>query len=232
VAIPGFSDRRYRIFHPPESADRQPRPLLVLFDGQNVFDDHGSFSGGWHAHEAVEKLGQKRLRPYIVGLDHGGTDRIDELSPYPTRWGSGRADALLQWIAHSLLPTLRGELPITEGAAGVLLGGSSMGGLASFYGHFRYPETFGGALAMSPSFWLGGRRLVDFVHGAGKPWISQLYLDSGAREGTALVEGMSHVLRSRGYDTHKLRVRIDKRGGHDERSWRRRLPNALRFFYK
>ena len=46
----------------PQVGGPGPRPLLVMFDGQNIFEDHGSYSGGWHAHEAVEKLGAATTR--------------------------------------------------------------------------------------------------------------------------------------------------------------------------
>ncbi len=232
IELPGFSLRRYRVYRPPDISDGRPRPILVLFDGQNVFDDEGSFSGGWHADLAIERLARTRLRPILVGLDHGGEQRINELSPFPNRFGNGRADAFLRGIAHQLMPALRREFLIIEGPVGVLLGGSSMGGLASLYGHLRFPESFGGALSMSPSLGVGGQALFDFIQETHRPSISRIYLDTGAREGGARLEELGRILRARHYDADHLLVRVDKRGQHNERSWRRRLPAALRFFYR
>ena len=231
--VPGFASRHVRIYTPAGDPG-SPRPLLLLFDGQNVFDDAGSFAGGWHTHRAIEKLARKRPRPIVVGIDHGGVDRIRELSPFPTRAGAGAGESFVGWVAHTLVPEMRRRHAIVPGPAGVLIGGSSMGGLAATYAHFRYPEVFGGALAMSPSFWLGGRAIHDFVQAQPTPWTSRVYLDAGSREGgmATLVERMAGHLRERGYGDDKLLARVDPRGGHNEPSWRRRLPGALRFFYR
>ena len=40
------------------------------------------------------------------------------------------------------------------------------------------------------------------------------------------------ILRRRGYGDDRLRFVEDRKGTHHESSWRRRLPVALRFFYR
>ena len=234
-AIPHHGDRRVRVYVPKAYDGSSAFPLLVMFDGQNVFDDAGSFAGGMFVHQSVEKLGKKRTRPIVVGIDHAGAGRIDELAPWGRRGGHGRADTFVGWIADRLVPQLRARYHVVPGPAGVLLAGSSLGGLAATYGHFNWPETFGGALAMSPSYWLGAPRIFDFVAAQSKPWTSQIYVDTGAQEGggggARLAERMVGLLRERGYANDRVRLRIDRKGGHNERTWRRRMPAALRFFY-
>jgi hypothetical protein len=56
---PGGHARPVRAFVPPGPPQR--RPLLLLFDGQNVFDDEGSHAGGWYAHEAAAGLGERTI---------------------------------------------------------------------------------------------------------------------------------------------------------------------------
>lgn len=230
----GSHERRARVYLPAAYDGSRAFPLLVMFDGQNVFDDHGSFAGGWRAHRAIDRLGQKRSRPIVVGIDHGGGGRIDELAPFDRGGGHGRADTFLASVITHALPTLRARFHVTPGPAGVLVAGSSLGGLAAVYAHFRFPEAIGGALAMSPSFWLGRGKILDFVAAQSTPWTSQVYLDAGAHErGSApFVEAMTGHLRTRGYGPDKLLTKIDANGAHTERSWRRRLPAALRFFYR
>jgi predicted alpha/beta superfamily hydrolase len=234
--VPGHASRLVRVYLPRAFTPEVPRYALYMFDGQNVFDDEPSFSGGWYAHEAVEKLGQRRLHPIIVGIDHGGEGRIRELSPFPYQDQPGEVDSFLDWIIGTLIPTLAADLPLIPGPVGAVAGGSSMGGLASFYAHFKRPDAFGGALVMSPSFWLGDAEILRWVAEQPLPEVSRVYLDCGGREGKGtllpLVASMAAHLANRGYDADRLMFRPDTRGTHSERAWRRRLPRALRFFYR
>src|SRR6185436_3901318 len=197
-------------------------------DGQNVFDDEGSFAGGWHAHRAAERVvTKKRPAPIVVGIDHGYGARQYELLPFA---GSRSRGAFLR---GRLARDVRLRFGIPDVPARWVVGGASLGGVAALYAHFAAPEVFGGALCMSPSFGITGRRLFDWVAAQPLPWTSRIYLDCGVREGrgTTLprVAAMARLLRSRGYGENRLRFRRDARGRHDEVSWRRRLPGALRF---
>ncbi len=242
LAVPGHTPRLVRIYLPSTFTPDAPHFALYMFDGQNVFDDHPSFAGGWHLHLAVEKLARgKRPAPVVVGIDHGGSKRIDELSPFAAESNGAAArgaglDGLLDWIADSLMPRLAAELPLIGGPLGAVVGGSSMGGLAALYAHFRKPRCFGGALAMSPSFWVEDGEILRWVQAQPTPPVSRIYLDCGVREGRGTllpqVAAMAAHLANRGYDPDHLMVRADPRGAHSEASWRRRLPRALRFFYR
>jgi enterochelin esterase-like enzyme len=229
------SDRRVRAYVPrsrSRGSNDPRRPVLVLFDGQNVFEDEGSYAGGWHAHRAVDGLGAKFLAPVIVAIDHGGAERIEELGA-PS---SPKLAALIDLLVGRVLPAAHERLRLKEGPAAHFIGGSSMGGLAALYTHLRRPDVFGGALCMSPSLWFGGRGVFDFVAKEPNPWRSRVYLDAGAREArgrlVTLVRDMATRLEARGWRlAGDLRVlfRADPKGTHHEAHWRRRLPKALRF---
>ncbi len=207
------------------------RPVLYMFDGQNVFGDAGSFAGGWHAHLATEKLSPRNnFTPIVVAIDHGGAKRIEELGrPEVT-------DRLLHWMGERLVPEVRAKFHTSEGPVGGVVAGSSMGGLAALYAHFRRPDLFGGAIAMSPSLFFAGRQGMNFIRASHRPGLSRIYLDCGAREAggrmARLSEELGRELRRRGWDERALKVRIDPRGAHTESAWRRRLPAALRFMFK
>jgi enterochelin esterase-like enzyme len=238
VHIPGFSSRLVRYVPPPDHHEDQgkKRPVLLLFDGQNVFGDEGSFSGGWHVHRAVARLAKRRPRPIVVGLDHGHHARLVELSPFPVMGQKGRAEAFLSWVAHTLVPRIRARYAVIEGPAGILLGGASLGGLAATYAHFRWPEVFGGALAMSPSFWVHDDAIEGFLARRPLPAISQLYFDGGKNESKGglapRIRRVGKQLKERGLPSTALRVVVDPKGKHHEASWRRRMPAALRWFYR
>jgi predicted alpha/beta superfamily hydrolase len=229
--IPGIGQRRVRV-HVPRG--RAKRSVVVLFDGQNVFDDEGSFAGGWHAHRAAERVvTRRRPAPIVVAVDHGYAARQHELLPFSGGRSRGGLDAMVAFLRVRLAHDVRARFGIPAAPARWVVGGASLGGVAALYTHFAAPEVFGGALCMSPSLGIGGRRLFEWTAAQPLPWTSRIYLDCGAREGrgTALprVAAMAALLRARGYGEDRLRFRRDARGRHDEASWRRRLPGALRF---
>ena len=237
LAVPGHAPRNVRVYLPSTFTPDVPRFALYMFDGQNIFDDGPSFSGGWYLHEAVERMARsRRPAPVVVGIDHGGSSRLDELSPWACKDCDGQVDALLGWITGSLMPRLAAELPLIPGPVGAVVGGSSMGGLAALYAHFHSPQSFGGAMVLSPSFWLNDAAILRWLPEQPTPELSRVYLDCGVREGRGIVlpqvAEVAAQLATRGYGEDRLMFRPDPRGAHSESSWRRRLPRALRFFYR
>ena len=216
----------------PKRARERDRPLLVMFDGQNVFHDEPSFAGGWHAHAAVERLAQNVSPPVVVGIDHGNDRRIGELSPFSFGRHEGRAEGFVWWMQSVLLPELRGRFGVTHDRRAITVGGSSLGGLAALYAHLAMPETFGGSIAMSPSFWIGRGAIFDWVRQRGIPGDARFYIDAGGREPPAMLKGaqaMNDLLWERG--AKQLYFKNDPRGSHRESDWRRRLPKAIRFHF-
>ena len=233
--VPGFAPRLVRVYLPGHHDRNVARPLLVMFDGQNIFDDAASFAGGWHLHQAIDRLGKQRPVPVVAAVDHGGTGRFAELSAWGLRGAGGRADDFLGFVAHRLAPALRERYGTLAPPHGLALGGSSLGGLAALYGHYRYPEAVGGALAFSPSLWVGGGAPVRMMSETPRPWTSRIYLDSGEREPSGMgaqARSLAEILRAKGYDAGSLSHRADRHGRHDEASWRRRALAALRFMYR
>ena len=233
--VPGLRPRLVRVYTPPHPA-RGPAPVLYMFDGQNLFDDEPSYAGGWHLHKTARSLWKKHGRaPVIVGIDHGGEARIEELAPWPPERSGGRTDALLDWIGATLAPRIQGEFRVSDAPEHVAVGGSSLGGLAALYAHFRNPERFGMALAMSPSLWVAGGQVFTYLAERAKPWTSRIYLDAGGLEADGRVleaaRRLAAELRARGWDDRSLRVVEARRGAHSEKHWRRRAPGAIEFLF-
>lgn len=213
-----YAPRHARMYIPPRPSKR----LLILFDGQNVFGDEGSFAGGWHAQEAIDRLPGTVERPLVLGVDHGHHHRNRELWMH--------LNALLDELIHQFLPMIRSRWDIES----VILGGASLGGLAALAGHFRHPHLFRGALCLSPSFWYDQAAIFREI--PTKPSTdARIYLDVGLKEGRIMhdkVLKMVQALQRCGFGEKQLMWRPDKRGNHNEKSWRRRLPKALRFMFK
>jgi len=239
LEVPGIGQRRLHVYLPPgyERDTQRAYPVAYMFDGQNVFGDEGSFAGGWRMHRVLDGLRARGLQvPIVVGIHHGGPERILELTPWHTSSGQeGRANALLDWIAGDLAGQVRSKLRALSGPAHTLVGGSSMGGLTALYAVFRRPDFFGGALAMSPSLWVSGGAIFRYLSVQPLPWRCRVYMDAGGRERWLQNSGaqLANLLARRGLEPGQhLMWRADPRGGHHERSWRRRLPAALRFLLR
>ncbi len=229
--------RRVRAYAPYGHDHARPRPLLVLFDGQNVFGDEGSYAGGWHAHSALDRFTvlKRPVAPVIVAIDHGNTARIDELTAWHDGRHGGKLDTLLSWLCDALVPLARRTLGLRERPLDTIIGGSSLGGIAALYSHFARPDVFGGCLAMSPSLWFAGGKIFNYVAGR-KPTPSRIYLDCGQKEARGMMfqhaERMAKSLMARGWGEDTLLWRPDAKGTHAERHWRRRFPKALRFLFR
>jgi enterochelin esterase-like enzyme len=236
--VPGFPPRAARVYEP-AGAEGQLRPALVVFDGQNAFDDRPG-TPGWHLHRAVDALDDAHhLRPRLLAIPHGGASRADELTAWPvTGYESpgGRGDSFLDWLVTSLVPAFRARFPTPEGALGLAIGGASWGASHAIRAHFRHPHVFGGALALSPAVWVGDFALPRWLDAQPTPTFSRIYLDCGAleAEGRMLPPAakLAQQLEARGYSPGQLRFVADPRGEHTELHWRRRLPEALRFLYR
>lgn len=224
--------RVVRVYAPPPTG--HPPPVLFMFDGQNIFDDGPSFCGGWHLHDTASALAARgHTMPVIVGIDHGGPRRIDELSPFRCRMSRGQLPQLITWMRSTLMPRIQRDYPVRSDLASTAIGGASLGGLAALHAHHRHPELFGAALVMSPSLWLARGKIFRDLPKLGRPWTTRIYLDAGAGEPRMLRDAhkLSQLLRHRGHGDHDLLWHPDPHGRHGESSWRRRAPAALEFLF-
>lgn len=210
--------------HVPDARPAGPSPVLLLFDGQNVFGDAPSFAGGWHADEAVQRLPSTVRRPIVVGLDNGGERRTHEL------WAG--LDEVLDRVMKDVMPEVASRWEVDPKW---VIGGASLGGLAALAAHWRNPDQFRGALCLSPSFWVAGDLLHAEIAGKARPGESKVYIDAGAREGLALrqhAERFVTTLATQGYSDKELMWKLDRRGAHRERDWARRLSGALKWMFR
>lgn len=229
--------RLVRVYDPAPTATRADgpigRPLLLMFDGQNIFDDEPSYAGGWHVHREVERLARTVVRPVVVAIDHGHQYRVTELSPFPIAGQTGELLRLLHWIIAQLLPELTMRYGLSTEPSQRVVGGASLGGLAALYAALRFPNEFGGAIAMSPSLWVHRGAFFKWVEGHPTPPGGRIYLDAGAKEARGSMLRSAKRLGSMllGSGRVQLHFRADPRGQHREADWRRRLLPALRFHF-
>ena len=147
-----------------------------------------------------------------------------------------RSDSYLELIANEIIPTIAkatGSQP--EPLKSAMLG-SSMGGLATLYGVNKYPDIFQSALSFSPHWIIGENPLVDALVKPLTPGkISRLWMSRGTKGHDKNYEpfqeyadqlAIENGWRSGVDFIHKVYPRT----GHNERSWRSYLSEALRFW--
>jgi predicted alpha/beta superfamily hydrolase len=222
-------------------------PVLYMHDGQNLFDAVTSFTGEWQVDETMQTLSKEKLEAIVVGLPNIGKERIHEYAPFNnSRFGAGKGDRYGEFILDTVKPLIDRDFRTLPKATGIM--GSSMGGLISLYLFFRFPQEFTFAGVMSPSLWFANGQIVPFV--ADAPYVpGKLYLDIGHRERvgwmdrikhptsmgvrSASVQSMSELLQAKGYHFGRnFKFVTDEYGEHNEASWARRLPDALRFLLR
>lgn len=222
-------------------------PVLYLHDGQNVFDRGGSgVALTWGVDVALDKLiAQRSIDPWIVvAIDHRNEHRIGDYSPWPDPRLpiEARGARHAAFVAERVLPFVDATYRTRPDPASRAVGGSSLGGLMALYLGWTRRPLFSRVAALSPSVMWSHRQLFRFwsrkLANDGYP-DPRIYLDVGSRElfvagpveleyGTDVREFRSH-LEELGYTPDELRFVLDPAGGHDEGTWRRRIPAALRW---
>jgi enterochelin esterase-like enzyme len=203
--------------------------LLVLFD-------EGMYLGDVPTPTLLDNLiAARRIRP-VVAVLVGNVNRDRELVPNPD---------FAAFVEHELMSWVRATYRVTRDPRRVVIGGSSLGGLAAASVAMQYPSTFGNVISLSGSYWWApGARPGDPSNAAVETgWLTREYLRSptlplrfwmaaGTFEsdptgsGGGVLETTRHfrdVLLAKGYAVQHVQYP----GGHDALSWRGLLPDAL-----
>lgn len=157
--------RRVDVWLPPGAAlgARGSLPLLVMHDGQNLFEArHGMGGETWQMAQAAMRLPPAR-RPAILGVWNTPARRREYLPTAMERelpqdlrdriaganGGPPLSDGYLAFVAGELVPWARTALPVSHQRADTLVVGASMGGLISLAALCRDPQLWGGAGCLS-----------------------------------------------------------------------------------
>lgn len=232
----------------PRSAAAAGTRVLLLHDGQNVFDP-GAPHGGWRAGET---LAAGFSDVVALAIDNA-PDRIDAYTHVPDRLGGevvgGRADDYLDLIMTEALPFFRARYGVDAAGDTLVVAGSSLGGLVTLHAALSRSSLAGCVIAMSPTLGWG-----SLAPGAMDALITRwtahvpvgVYLDSGG--GGTCVDSDGDGVEDDGESrdnycvTAQLRDHLDALGydfgvdlwhwhepeaPHTEAAWAARLPRAL-----
>lgn len=240
--LPG--EREVWVYVPPgyEQDENRRYPLLVLQDGQNLFDPERAFVRGrtWRvAEQADAAMEAGEVEPLVIaGVAHAGERRLAEYTP--TRdWKLGGGEARLygELLTRELLPFLRAQYRVHTAAEETGVGGSSLGGLVSLWLGLRYPEIFGKLAVLSPSVWWNQRYILRYVSEVAPELARRprLWLDVGDQEGRrtlADAERLYARLLALGWrDEADVHFETVAGGTHDELAWAERVRPMLRFLF-
>ena len=230
----------------------QRYPVLYLHDGQNVFDPATAFGGvDWGIDETMTRLiAERRVRPAIVVAVWNSPARAQEYmgakllpagsssftmgSGLPPMNGPLRSEAYLRFLTEELKPFIDRRFRTRPGREDTMVMGSSMGGLISLYALGEHPHVFGAAASLSTHWPAGDGAMLRYLETAmPDPATHRVYLDHGTR-GLDAAYGpyqarAEALFRAKGYEGRQLMSRVVDGAEHNERAWRVRADEALRF---
>ena len=153
--MPQLGRKRRVWIYLPKNYDKLKKryPVIYMQDGQNLFDAYTSGYGEWGIDEILVRMPADK-QCIIVGIDHGGENRITEYDPYGSKYGKGRGADYAAFLVQTLKPYVDAHYRTLKPARFTTVAGSSMGGLISMYSALKYPKIFGNAGIFSPAFWI------------------------------------------------------------------------------
>ena len=237
-------ERDISVYVPPgyeEQTERQ-YPLLILQDGQNLFDPATSFIRGktWRmAETADDAIDAGEVEPLIIaGVANAGERRLAEYTPSrDMKLGGGDAGQYALVVTRELLPFLRAQYRLRSAPADTGIGGSSLGALVSLWIGLRHAETFGKLAVLSPSVWWNHRYILAYLNDVAPELVRRprMWLDVGDQEGRrtlADTRALDARLRALGWrEDVDLHFEEIAGGTHDEASWAERVRPMLRFLF-
>ena len=219
-------ERDYGVYTPAGySTKDQPYNLLLLFDGE----DYGNGPIILVPTPTIldNLVAQKKIPPTILVLVNAGSSRIRDLSCSQT---------LTDFLVKELLPEVRKSYRVTADPKHVVVGGSSLGGLASACAGLMHPEVFGNILSLSGAYWYvpGWETVPSYLRDSG--WAMRQYLQSpklplrfyvevGRYEEKQLSTNRNFrdILKLKGYPV----TYSEYDGGHDYLCWRGSVADGL-----
>jgi metallo-beta-lactamase class B len=230
--------RRIWLYLPVGYTSSAPRryPVIYMHDGQNLFNAATSFAGEWEVDECLTRLHSSGdPGAIVVGIDNGGSQRINEYSPWINpQYGGGQGDAYLQFIVQTLKPYMDSHYRTDSTRDGTWIWGSSMGGLISQYGAVKYQEVFSRVGVFSPSLWFDSRIMQQPLQ-EGYRLPMRFYLMAGALESSSMVPQLYQLrdqLLLAGFPSSQIQTVIKADGQHSEWFWRREFQDAYQWLHQ
>ncbi len=226
--IPQLGRQRRVWIYLPKSYETSKKkyPVIYMHDGQNLFDEYTTGYGQeWGVDEFLDSLKKGQQQVIIVGVDHGGDQRISEYSPFDSKYGKGRGDDYVKFLVETLKPYIDSHYQTLSDVKHTTVAGSSMGGIISLYAAVKYPKVFGSAGVFSPAFWINPQLLDYAKEHADRS--TRFYFVCGDAESDTMVSDMHKMvsmLKAKGLPEKNIPELVIKGAKHNEQQWRSELP--------
>lgn len=223
-------------------------PTIYMFDGQNIVDKYTTAFGEWNIDEEINIGIKNKLIEglIVVGIDSPADDikRMNEMNPttkniqipYDTVINEEHLDEFMDFIVNEVKPLVDKTFFTKKEREFTLLGGSSMGGLASFVGQIKYNNIFKGALSFSPAFCLyTNESIIEEINKFDFNKMGKIYFFMGnkgfEKELYPAMNVMYNELCKHDID-HKIKYVFDSEGEHNEAEWRKHFLEAIIYLLK
>ena len=249
--------KRIHILHPMDFNPQEEYNLLIMIDGQNMFDIKkvGKYTklndpyGGWQIETSLKMLYDKYdVKKFIVvGIETTGMARMKELT-LPSSFGKvkeeadqgivqctlvGALDKTSNFIMNTVIPYIKENYKISDFIG---IGGSSAGGATSQYMGIKHHEYFKFILSLSPAMAIwDDETMLNFykevkLESNFKP--PYYFYNMGNRKGLeAYLNKLNHntldLLKKCGYDENRIISYVEPLGEHNEIMWRYATAYAL-----
>lgn len=230
--------RRIWLYLPPDYyTTNKHYPVLYMQDGQNLFDATTSFSGEWQVDETLNSLfTQGDYGAIVVGIDNGGTERLNEYSPWINpSYGGGDGTDYMAFVANTLKPYIDANYRTKPEPAFNALMGSSMGALISTYGAVEYPNVFKKVGSFSAAYWFALSDLNAYIASSSSALVDhRMYFVAGQNEYSTIttdINGVKNNLQLKGLATSNTLTKYDSFGTHTESYWRGEFAAAYQWLF-
>jgi alpha-glucosidase len=231
--------RKIWLYLPPDYyTSTKTYPVIYMQDGQNLFDNATSFSGEWQVDETLNTLFQQgNYGAIVVGIDNGGTERLNEYSPWNNpAYGGGQGDLYSQFIAETLKPYIDSNYRTKPQPQFNALMGSSMGALISSYIGAKYPNLFQKIGNFSAAYWFAKPQLLNYIATNTQNYSnSRMYFVAGSNESATMVTNNNEVkdaFQNKQLATANTLTKYDSYGTHTESYWRGEFGAAYLWLFQ
>lgn len=241
AACRGVESRPMFVYLPPSyySSPTRRFPVCYVLDGSMAFSTENGVALD-SAADALAAESAGAMECIIVGIPSREVTRKQDLCPRVFLHVD--VAPFTRLLVDGIKPFIDRTYRTRSEPASTVLMGSSFAGLFSFCATISMPDVFGVGLCLSPSLWFhdfAGNSVTDFLARCGAHTTAlgrvRLYLSAGSdADDMAQLLETQYVARVLADDygmaeEGRLLFRRVEHGAHNERAWRERVGEALRF---